>query len=241
MDVRQKVVLITGASAGIGLATARRFAAEGAKLALVARSADKLAEMAEQVRGQGGEAIARPADVRDPAQVKRAVEETVQHFSRLDVLINNAGQAAAGTVANVNPDDFRQIIDLNVFGPLYAMQAAIPVMQEQGGGVIVNVSSMVSKMHIPGLGAYAATKVALNMLSDTARVELEDDHISVITVYPRMTATDFGRNSLGNRDVRRQQRQGAPTPDSAEYVAERILLAVKHEPAEQYMDTPSNA
>jgi NADP-dependent 3-hydroxy acid dehydrogenase YdfG len=240
MDVRQKVVLITGASAGIGLATAHRFAAEGAKLAMVARSADKLAEVAEQVRGQGGEAIALPADVRDPAQVKTAVKETMRYFGRLDVLINNAGQAAAGTVASVSPDDFRQIIDLNVFGPLYAMQAAIPIMREQGGGIIVNVSSMVSKMHIPGLGAYAATKVALNMLSDTARGELEDDHISVVTVYPRMTATDFGRNSLGNRDMRRQQRQVAPTPDSADFVAERILLAVKNEPSEQYMDTPSD-
>ena len=239
MDVRDKVVLITGASMGIGLATARRLAAEGARLAIVARSADKLAQIAEELRGKGGEAIALPADVRDPAQVRRAVEEAVGHFGRLDVLINNAGQAAAGAVATVSPDDFRKILDLNVFGPLYAMQAAIPVMRGQGGGIIVNVSSMVSRMRIPGLGAYAATKAALNMLSDTARGELSEENIRVITVLPRITATDFGAHSLGNRDLRRQQRQSPATPtDSPEFVAERILLAVQNEVPEQLMDTP---
>ena len=240
MDVDGKVVLITGASGGIGLATARRFAAKGAKLALVARSADKLRELAAEVNGQGGEAIALPADMRDAEQVKGAIEETVRRFGRLDVLINNAGQAAAGTVAEVNLDDFRQILDLNVFGPLYTMQAAIPLMRAQGGGLIVNISSMVSKMRIPGLGAYAATKAALNVLSDTARGELAADNIRVITVFPRATATDFGQNSLGNREMRRQQRHGAPTPDTADFVAEKILLAINNEPPEQYMDAPND-
>jgi NAD(P)-dependent dehydrogenase (short-subunit alcohol dehydrogenase family) len=222
MDVRAKVVLITGASAGIGLATARRFAAEGAKLALVARSADKLAQIAEDLRAQGVEAIALPADMRDPARVREIVEETALHFGSLDVLINNAGQAAAGTVATVSPDDFRQIFDLNVFGPLFAMQAAIPVMRAQGSGIIVNISSMVSRMRIPGLGAYAATKAALNMLSDTARGELAAENIRVITVLPRATATEFGAHSLGNRDLRRQQRQSSPIPlDSPEDPARR--------------------
>jgi len=237
MDIREKVVLITGASAGIGLATAHCFATASAKLALVARSADALTHLAEELQLQGGDAIALPADVSDPKQVRRVIEETVRHFGRLDVVINNAGQAAAGTIADLNPDDFRKILDLNVFGPLAAMQAVIPIMREQGGGLIINVSSMVSKMHIPGLAAYAATKAALNMLSDTARVELTSEHIRVITVYPRLTATDFGKNSLGNQRVRQQQRQGSPIPtDTPELVAEKILVAALHEPDEQYMN-----
>lgn len=236
MEIRDQVVLITGASAGIGLATVRRFATAGAKLALVARSADALNHLAEELQSQGSDAIALPVDVSDPKQVRRVIKETVRHFGRLDVLINNVGQAAIGTIADLNPDDFRKIVDVNVFGPLAAMQAVIPFMREQDGGLIINVSSVVSKMNIAGLAAYAATKAALNMLSDTARGELASEHIRVITVYPRSTATDFGKNALGNQSAR-QQRQGSPiSADSPELVAEKILDAALHEPDEQYMD-----
>jgi NAD(P)-dependent dehydrogenase (short-subunit alcohol dehydrogenase family) len=164
------------------------------------------------------------------------VEQAHKHFGRIDILVNNAGQAAAGTVAEVSLDNFLRIMELNVFGPLVALQAAVPLMRQGGGGLIINISSMVSKMHIPGLGAYAATKSALNMLSDTARGELEADNIRVITVYPRLTATDFGRNSLGDQRMRQHQRTGAPTGDSPEYVANRILKAAQEEPPEQFMD-----
>ena len=148
---------------------------------------------------------------------------------------DRAGQAVAGTIADLDLADLRQVVELNVFGPLVAMQAAIPVMRKQGGGLIINVSSMVTKMHIPGLGGYAATKSALNMLSDTARVELASDNIRIVSIFHRMTATDFGKNSLGNRVVRHEQRQ-APSPvDTAEFVAEKILAAAVSEPEEQYM------
>jgi short-subunit dehydrogenase len=237
MDINEKVVLITGATAGIGLASARSFAAEGARLVLAARSADTLEQITEELRQQGREAIAWPTDMRNQAEVERLADAAFQQFGRIDILINNAGQAAAGTIADVSIDNFRQIFDLNVFGPLYAMQAVIPKMRQNGGGVIINISSMVSKMHIPGLGAYAATKAALNMLSDTARQELQLENIRVITVYPRMTATDFGKNSLGNRQMRTQQRASSSmVPDSAELVAEKILEAAQKEPAEQFMD-----
>ena len=241
MEVADKVTIITGASMGIGLATARVFAGAGARLAIVARSADKLEALAGELRIQGREAIALPTDMRDAAAIAAMVEAAVAHYGRLDILINNAGQAAAGSVATINPEHYRQIIDLNIFGPLHAIQAAVPHLRMAGGGLIINVSSMVSKMNIPGLGSYASTKSALNMLSDTARVELAPDNIRVVTVFPRMTATDFGRNSLGDQHTRRQQRApvGAPPPvDTAEYVAQRILLAAQTEPREQYMDTP---
>jgi short-subunit dehydrogenase len=238
MEIKDRVVLITGASGGIGLAMARRFAAGGARVVLAARSGDALEKTAEDLRRQGHEALAVRADVTSRADVDRMVDEACRRFGRIDILVNNAGQAAAGTIADVNADHFRQIIDLNVFGPLYTMQATIPKMREGGGGLIINVSSMVSKMHIPGLGTYAATKAALNMLSDTARAELEADNIRVITVFPRMTATAFGKNSLGNREMRSRQRSGGPmTVDSAEFVAEKIVEAAQKEPAEQYMET----
>ncbi len=240
MDIPGKVTILTGASGGIGLATARRFAAAGAKIVLVARSADKLAALAEELRGQGHDALSLPADMRDPAEVHGMIEQAFEHYGRIDILINNAGQAAAGAVAQMSPDDYRQIIELNVFGPLYAMQAAVPRMRQGGGGLIINISSMVSKMHIPGLAAYASTKAALNILADTARVELASDNIRVITVYPRLTATDFGRNSLGDPSMRQRQRAHTttgPNPaDSPELVADRILEAAQKEPAEQFMD-----
>jgi NAD(P)-dependent dehydrogenase (short-subunit alcohol dehydrogenase family) len=238
MDVSGKVTIITGASGGIGLATATRFAAEGAKVVLAARSAEALAARAEELRGQGREAIALATDMCDQPAVARLIEQTFQLYGRIDIVINNAGQAAAGNVADMSVEDFRRILDLNVFGVLYAMQAAIPRMREGGGGLIINVSSMVTKMHIPGLGAYAATKSALNMLSETARVELASDHIRVIVVYPRMTATDFGKHSLGDQRLRGSQRAGSANvvQDRAETVAQKILEAARNEPEEQYMD-----
>ena len=239
MDISGKVVIITGASAGIGLASARRFASEGARLVLAARSGDKLSQLVEELIRQGGEAISLPTDMRRPEAVSAMIEQAFRHYGRIDILINNAGQAAAGTVAEVNPDDFRQILDLNVFGPLYAMQAVIPKMRQGKGGLIINISSMVTKMHLPGLSAYTATKSALNMLSETARVELAPENIRVITVYPRMTATDFGKHSLGKPRAHESQRSMASpnvVVDSAEHVAEKILESAVNEPAEQYME-----
>ncbi len=239
MDLKDKVVLVTGASMGIGLATARSLAEAGAKVVLAARSTDKLTQLAEELQREGHDALVVPTDMRNQAEVAQLVETTVQHYGQIDVLINNAGQAVAGTVADLDLEAYRQVIELNVFGPIYAMQASVPQMRAQGGGLIVNVSSMVSKMSIPGLGGYASTKAALNMLSNTARGELAPDNIRVITVYPRMTSTDFGRNSIGNRQVRQQQR-GNVRPDvvidTPEYVAEKILEAIQKEPTEQFMD-----
>ncbi len=238
MDVQDKVTIITGASGGIGLAAARRYAQAGAKLVLAARSADKLEQLAQELRQQGCEVLVVPTDMRSRVEVERLIETAFKHFGRIDILVNNAGQSVVGRVAEVDPDHFRQVIDLNLFGPLYAMQAVVPKMRQAGGGLIINISSRVSKMHIPGLAAYASTKAALNLLSETARDELADENIRVITVYPRMTATDFGKNALGNTQMRQHQRAGQPgvVVDTPEHVADRILQAVEQEPAEQYME-----
>jgi len=239
MDIKDKTAIVTGASAGIGMATARELAAAGAKLVLAARSTDKLRELSSELPAKGCSAFAVRTDMRDPLQVQAMVREAKERFGKVDILINNAGQAAAGLVAEVSLADFRQIVELNVYGPLLAMQAVIPVMKAGGGGVIVNISSMVSRMHIPGLGAYAATKAALNLLSETARFELESDGIKVITVFPRTTATDFGKNSIGNQGLRQRQRSQASASvpvDQPEVVAQKIVMAIRQELAEQFMD-----
>lgn len=240
MDVRGKVVIVTGASEGIGRAVSVALATAGARLCLAARSAEKLQGLAQELTSQGCEALALPTDMRDRQQVERLVVTTFSHFGEIDILINNAGQGMAGLVENGSFDDYQQLLELNVFGPVYAMQAVIPKMREAGGGMIVNVSSVVSKMHIPGLGFYASTKAALDLLSDTARVELEQDMIRVLTVFPRMTSTDFGKNSRGDQALRQRQRAAIaahPIPvDSAEHVADRILQAIASESTEQYME-----
>ncbi len=238
MNVRDKVVIVTGASAGIGLAAAHRLAAAGARQALVARSADALRALADDLKRKGGEALAVPADLRKKDDVWRMVDETFKHFGRIDVLINNAGQGMAGFIEHAGVEDYLKLIELNLFGPVWAMQAAIARMRPAGGGLILNVSSMVSKMHIPGLGFYASTKAALNILSETARHELEKDNIRVITVFPRTTATEFGKNSLGDPLLRQRQRSAAPSAmvvDPADWVAGKIIQAIEAEPAEQYM------
>ena len=237
MEVQGKVVIITGASMGIGAATARVFAEVGAKLVLAARSADKLEVVAHSLPTQA-ETLIVPTDMTDQAQVGALIDRANERFGRIDILINNAGRAVVGWVATVNPDHYRQIIELNMLGPLHAMQAVIPKMKEQGGGVIINISSSVSKMAIPGIGTYASTKYALNGLSLTARNELVADNIRVVLFHPGQTTTDFGKNALieeNMRDWRPGGDQPMPKPDSAEDVAGKILEAAINEPAEMGM------
>ncbi len=241
MDIPGKVVVITGASSGIGMATARRAAALGAQVAVVARSADVLNTLTAELNEQGATAVAFTADLRDPAQARHAITAAAERFGRIDVLINNAGQSAVGHVADVDLDAFRQIVELNVFGPVAAMQAAIPFMRANGGGVIVNVSSSVAKMQILGLGAYAATKAAISKLSATARDELEPENIRVLTFYPGQTATAFGHNALGSQQARQGLRGSlSGQPDAPELVAERLLAGIASETPEFSMhDQPS--
>jgi len=234
MDVDGKVVLVTGASAGIGAATARLLAARGAKVALAARTLDKLTALAQEL----DDSFAVQADMTRPDSVAAMVEATVGHYGRLDILVNNAGRALRAPVADIKIADFQSIVELNLYGPLLAMQAVIPHMRRQGGGSIINVSSNVSKMAIPTIGAYAATKYALNGLTLTARAELADDGIVVTVMHPGQTATDFGRNATVDPSM-----ASAPppsggsnsTPDTAEDVAAKVLEAIVKGPAEQNM------
>lgn len=227
MNIQNKVIIVTGASRGIGEAVSRLLAKDGARVVLVARSKDKIEALSKELSGS----FAVVADMSDPKSVKKMIAETYKKFGRIDVLVNNAGRGIYGAVENVDVDEYKKIFDLNVVGPLVAMQEIIPLMRKDGGGVIVNISSMVSKNYFPYLGAYASTKYALNTLSLTARAELEKDNIIVSIVLPGMTDTGFGKNSVKSdavaQTMQSRRREGMPTPDSPEHVAQRIKLAIE--------------
>ena len=250
MEIQNKVVIVTGASEGIGEATAKLLASKGAKAILAARSNDKLQAIVQQISAAGGEAVAIQTDMRDEAAVKNLISKTNEIYGRVDILVNNAGQSVGGPVATLKLESFRKVIELNIFGVLYAFQAVVPLMRTNpSGGLIVNISSMVSKMTIPNLAGYASTKYMLNGLMLTAREELAKENIRVLMVYPRMTATRFAQNGINysgfggprpaptvdQANAARPPVGGAQPIDSAEHVANRILDAIQNEPAEQFM------
>ena len=234
MDIKNKVTVITGASQGIGKATAELLAKEGAKLVLAARSIDVLNIMAKELP----EAIGVQTDMRKPEDINNLIDQAIKKYGRVDILINDAGQGMYGPVESIDMEKYKEIMELNVYGVLRAMQAVIPIMKKQGGGMILNVSSRVSKNYFPALAAYASTKYALNALSLTARQELEKDKIIVSIFHPKMTATNFGKNSISQRPEMGNSRPGdrpAMQVDTPEQVAEKIVEQIKSELPEAEM------
>jgi short-subunit dehydrogenase len=221
MELVGAVTIVTGASSGIGAATARLAAARGANVVLAARRVARITELAEELPG----ALAVPTDLRDPAQMVRLVGTTLDWYGRVDILVNNAGQGLHMPLEQVRLDDLRAITELNVYAPLLAMQAVIPPMRRQGSGVIVNVSSMTSRMVLPGVGGYSATKAALNMISQVARRELAPDGIVVSIVYPSVTATEFHQSLAAGARV--GGNSWAVRAHSAESVAEAIVGVIE--------------
>ena len=230
MEIKDKIVIVTGASAGIGLALARLLAEKGATVILAARSADKLKQLEKEIPGS----VAIPADMQKPEDIRNLIHQVQDRFGRIDILVNNAGQGLRSTVETIDLDDYRNIMELNVFGVLSAMQEVIPIMRKQGGGTILNVGSMVSKNTFPTLAAYASTKYALNALSLTARQELAKDNIIVSVFHPKMTATEFGQNARGEKYHSAAGRPGM-TVDTPEAVAERIVEQIVSGDAEAQM------
>ena len=230
MNIKDKVIIVTGASQGIGEAAALEIAKRGAKIVLAARSLDKLEVLSSAIPGS----LVVKTDVCKAEDIKNLFQKTIEHFGRIDVVINNAGMGLMSAIESVKMEDYRAIMDLNVFSILDSMQQVIPIMRAQGGGMILNISSMVSKNYYPRLGAYASTKYALNALSLTARTELEKDNIIVSVFHPKMTTTNFGKNALGTSYV-----SGANMPasmiDSAETVAIKIADQIESGVAEVMM------
>ncbi len=230
MDIKDKVAIVTGASAGIGLSLAHALSAQGATVVLAARSGAKLDALSHEIPNS----FPIVADMRRPEDITNLVEKTLAKFGRIDILVNNAGQGLRAPIEEIDLEQYRDIVELNVFGVLLAMQAVIPLMRAQGGGLILNVSSMVSKNYFPELAAYASTKYALNALTLTARQELAADHISVCLFHPKMTATDFGQNAHGTPYVSAAGRPGMEV-DTPRQVAEHIIKQIESEEAEAHM------
>jgi len=235
MEIKNKIIIVTGASEGIGLATAKYLSRNGATVVLAARSADKLKAVEKELLNS----LVVPTDLRRPEDIIRLIDRTMAKFGRIDILINNAGQGIYGKLEDIDISQFQEVMELNVFAVARMMQAIIPIMRKQGGGMILNVSSQVSKMFIPGLSAYAATKYALNAISLTARQELVPDHIVVSVIHPRMTATRFGASAINARRDERVSGGSATasgmTIDTPEQVAEKIGGLIMSEEAEALM------
>jgi short-subunit dehydrogenase len=194
-DWTGKIVLITGASRGIGRACAARFAEQGANVVLASRSKEDL-EATRISLANGNRILVVPTDVTDLFQVKQLFQKVKSEFGHLDVLVNNAGRSMSGSVAEIDLEKIEFLFRLNFFAPLWCIQEAIPMMKEQGAGHIVNISSIAGKRGVPFYGAYCASKAALNGLTESLRVELKNTNIKVLLVCPGGTETDFYNDGL---------------------------------------------
>ncbi len=190
--MKGKVALITGASSGIGRATAFKFAAEGARVALVARSADALAQVAAAIADDGGEALALPGDVTEEADIERVVRETVHAWGGIDVLVNAAGIIDTGTIETTKLQDWDYMMRVNVRGPFYLMQCAMPYLVERQGNV-VNVSSVTGIRAFPGILAYCASKAAADQLTHCAALEMAAKGVRINAVNPGVVLTQLHR------------------------------------------------
>ena len=186
-----KVVVVTGASSGIGEATAEALAAEGASVVVAARREDRLSELVERINGNGGKALSVAADVADEGQAHELIRRAKDEFGRVDILVNNAGVMQLSAVEKGLSDEWRRMFDVNVLGLLYATDAAVAVMKEQGSGHLVNVSSVAGRRSRATTGVYSGTKFAVNAISEALRQELLEDNIRVTIVEPGAVATEL--------------------------------------------------
>src|SRR5947209_9205007 len=183
MELTGKVVVVTGASMGIGEEIARLFADHGAGVVLLSRDAGRV-EAARARIGPAERTLAMSCDIRHREEIDRALGLTMHHFQRVDVWVNNAGRGLLDSVAQMEMASFRDMFETNFFGAVAAMQAVIPVMRQQGGGTIINISSVAGHIPLPFHAGYSATKFALNALGKAARAELKESGIHVLTVCP---------------------------------------------------------
>ncbi|HEY9633719.1 MAG TPA: SDR family oxidoreductase [Coleofasciculaceae cyanobacterium] len=189
----EQVILITGASTGIGAALARCLAVEylGIRLVIAARNQEKLEAVATDCIKAGADVLVVPTDLAQLEQVKALVPKAIDHFGRVDALVNNAGYGQMGPIELISPEDAQRQFAVNFHGPLVLTQALIPTMREQGGGRIINVSSLGGRLAFPAGGMYSTSKFALEALSDVLRMELAAFNIKVSVIEPGPVKTDF--------------------------------------------------
>lgn len=189
--LNEKVAIITGASAGIGEATAIALAAEGAKVVIAARRSDRLEALAKLIESSGGQALPIVTDITDETQANNLIHKANAELGRVDILVNNAGVALTGNIDGGNTSDWRRMFDVNIFGLLYATHAVLPIFKAQGGGHIVNISSVAGRLARAGVGIYNATKWGVNAISESLRQEVLKDNIRVTIIEPGLVNTEI--------------------------------------------------
>ena len=227
-----RVIAITGASAGIGRATALRLARDGAAVAICARRRDLLDAVAAEIVAGGGQALAVVADVTRAADVDAFVAQTVARFGRLDVMLCNAGFGIAGAIDEIAPDQMQKLMDVNYTGTYHATRAALPLFRRQGSGHVIMVSSIVGKRGVPYMGAYSATKFAQVGLAECLRSELAGTGIHVTLVYPVSTETEFF--DVMSRESGAAVTRAMGPRQSVEVVADAIARAIERPVPEVY-------
>jgi short-subunit dehydrogenase len=227
--LHERVVVVTGASSGIGRATALAAARAGAQVVISARREHRLQELAAEIRRLGTHAHIFPLDFSDHAAATYLVEATVVRLNRIDVLVNNAGYGLYARLEDAHPDDNERLFAVNVLSPLAAMRAVIPHMRKQREGHIVNVASMAAAHGVPGMGAYAATKAALVRVTEAARVELRGSGVRASVVSPGPVRTEFLQAAVQRGDAAQWfAGQYGWLAVSPEYVAHVILRCVRN-------------
>jgi NADP-dependent 3-hydroxy acid dehydrogenase YdfG len=225
-DLSGQVVAVTGASSGIGEATALACAEAGAAVALAARRIDRIEALAHRIQQDGGRALAIETDVSDPDQAKAFVEEANAELGRLDVLVNNAGVMLLGPIVDAPLDEWRRMIDANVYGVLYCTHAALPIMLAQGSGHVVNVSSVAGRVARLGSGVYNLTKWGVGAFSESLRQEVTERNIRVTLIEPGAVATELaGHNRPEVQEVIAQNFKGVDRLEASD-IADAILYTI---------------
>jgi NADP-dependent 3-hydroxy acid dehydrogenase YdfG len=231
-----KVAVITGASSGIGRASALAFARGGATTVLASRSAEKLGRVAEEIRRFNPQVLVLPTDVSVREQVQRLVDQTVEEFGRIDILFNNAGNAYVGPLDDARfVDDLNNMLAVSFYGVVYGAQAVLPVMKRQRTGHIINMSSVVGRKAFPHFGGYSITMHAISAFTDALRQELRGTGIAVTCVHPALTQTAM-LDEVNPADMPPPFR--AMTPRTPEFVAAGIVNAVSKQQPRVVMPAP---
>ncbi len=231
--IDQQVVVVVGASSGIGRDTALKFAQKGAKVVVAARSKEGLATLVEEISASGGDAIAVPADVADFEQVKAIAEKTVEHFGRIDTWVSLAATSVFANFDNVTPEEFKRVIDVTLMGQVYGAMVALPYLKREGRGASIHVTSLEGRRSLPYQSAYSAAKHGAIGFIDAMRLELKNEGypISVTNIMPGVINTPFynkGKTKLGVKPT------GVPPYYSASLVTDAILYAAEN-PVRDYI------
>ena len=225
-NIEGKVVVITGASSGLGEATARFLSAQGASLVLGARRLDRLGALADELSRRGGKALALPMDVTQCDQVKRLVDAAVQTYGRIDVMINSAGLMPQALLERLKIDEWNRMIDVNIKGVLYGIAAALPHMKRQKAGHFINVSSVAGHRVGPGFAVYAATKYAVRALSEGLRQEVKPYNIRTTVISPGAVATELPNTVTDPQAAERIRKFYAEVAIPAESFARAVAFAM---------------